>query len=80
MHGRASYFRHAVAQHTFDMLDNFTWWRLIRMLCQRQAAVSVPRRQVIERVSSARPFRAREQRAMRRVSLEVVIGHLYRPA
>jgi|SRR5215475_12808708 len=35
MHGWASYFRHAVAQHTFDMLDNFTWWRLIRMLCTR---------------------------------------------
>jgi len=34
-HGWANYFRHAVAQHTFDMLDNFTWWRLIRMLRQR---------------------------------------------
>lgn len=33
--GWANYFRHAVAQKTFDMLDNFTWWRLIRMLCQR---------------------------------------------
>jgi RNA-directed DNA polymerase len=33
--GWATYFRHAVAQKTFDMLDNFTWWRLIRMLCQR---------------------------------------------
>jgi RNA-directed DNA polymerase len=30
MYGWANYFRHAVAQHTFDMLDNFTWWRLIR--------------------------------------------------
>lgn len=46
----------------------------------RLAEVSVPRRQVIERVSSARPFRARKQRAMCRVSLEVVIGRLYRPA
>jgi RNA-directed DNA polymerase len=35
MHGWANYFRHAVAQHTFDMLDNFTWWRLIRMLGTR---------------------------------------------
>jgi RNA-directed DNA polymerase len=35
MHGWANYFRHAVAQKTFDMLDNFTWWRVIRMLCQR---------------------------------------------
>jgi RNA-directed DNA polymerase len=35
MHGWANYFRHAVAQHTLDMLDNFTWWRLIRMLRAR---------------------------------------------
>jgi RNA-directed DNA polymerase len=33
--GWANYFRHAVAQHVFDMLDNFTWWRLIRMLRAR---------------------------------------------
>ena len=31
----ARYFRHAVAQYVFDMLDNFTWWRLIRMLYRR---------------------------------------------
>ena len=30
--GWARYFRHAIAQHVFDKLDNFTWWRLIRML------------------------------------------------
>jgi len=35
MHGWAKFFRHAIAQHVFDMLDNFTWWRLIRMLRQR---------------------------------------------
>jgi RNA-directed DNA polymerase len=35
MHGWASYFRHAVAKNTFSMLDNFTWWRIIRMLRQR---------------------------------------------
>jgi hypothetical protein len=28
-HGWANYFRHAVAQRTFDMLDNFTWWRAV---------------------------------------------------
>jgi len=33
--GWARYFRHGVAQHVFDMLDNFTWWRLIRMLYRR---------------------------------------------
>ncbi len=35
MHGWASYFRHAVAKHTFSMLDHFAWKRLIRMLMKR---------------------------------------------
>jgi len=35
MHGWASYFRHAVAKGTFSMLDNFAWWRVIRMLKER---------------------------------------------
>ena len=35
MHGWAGYFRHAVAKHTFSMLDHFAWWRLIRMLKRR---------------------------------------------
>jgi RNA-directed DNA polymerase len=35
LHGWASYFRHAIAQRVFDMLDNFTWRRVIRMLCER---------------------------------------------
>jgi RNA-directed DNA polymerase len=35
MHGWASYFRHAVAKNTFSMLDNFAWWRVIRMLKTR---------------------------------------------
>jgi RNA-directed DNA polymerase len=35
LHGWASYFKHAIAQRVFDMLDNFTWRRVIRMLCQR---------------------------------------------
>jgi RNA-directed DNA polymerase len=34
-HGWANYFQHAIAKNTFAMLDNFTWWRLIRMLTQR---------------------------------------------
>jgi RNA-directed DNA polymerase len=34
-HGWASYFKHAVAQRTFDALDHFTWSRLIRMLIAR---------------------------------------------
>ena len=35
LHGWASYFRHAIAQRVFDMLDNFTWRRVIRMLSER---------------------------------------------
>ena len=35
MHGWASYFRHAVAKHTFSMLDHFAWKRLIRLLMRR---------------------------------------------
>jgi RNA-directed DNA polymerase len=35
MHGWANYFRHAVAKGTFSMLDNFAWWRVIRMLRER---------------------------------------------
>ena len=35
MHGWANYFRHAVAKNLFAMLDNFAWWRVIRMLRQR---------------------------------------------
>ena len=35
MHGWAGYFRHAVAKHTFSMLDHFAWRRLIRMLMRR---------------------------------------------
>jgi RNA-directed DNA polymerase len=35
MHGWANYFRHAVAKDTFDMLDHFAWWRVIRMLTER---------------------------------------------
>ena len=35
MHGWASYFRHAVAKHTFNMLDHIAWWRVIRMLRRR---------------------------------------------
>jgi RNA-directed DNA polymerase len=26
---------HAVAKDTFDTLDNFAWWRVIRMLTER---------------------------------------------
>jgi RNA-directed DNA polymerase len=32
MHGWANYFKHAVAKNVFAMLDNFAWWRVVRML------------------------------------------------
>jgi RNA-directed DNA polymerase len=35
MHGWADHFRHAVAKNVFAMLDNFAWWRVIRMLMTR---------------------------------------------
>jgi RNA-directed DNA polymerase len=35
MHGWANYFRHAVAKNVFNMLDNFAWRRVIRMLTVR---------------------------------------------
>ena len=35
MHGWANYFRHAIAKNIFSMLDNFAWWRVIRMLRER---------------------------------------------
>jgi RNA-directed DNA polymerase len=31
-HGWANYFQHAVAKNVFAMLDNFAWWRVVRML------------------------------------------------
>jgi RNA-directed DNA polymerase len=34
-HGWANYFKHAVAKNVFAMLDNFAWWRVIRMLQTR---------------------------------------------
>jgi RNA-directed DNA polymerase len=59
MHGWANYFRHAVAQHTFDMLDNFTWWRLIRMLATRHHwRWKDVRRELVTPTGSWRPITA----------------------
>jgi RNA-directed DNA polymerase len=33
--GWANYFRHAVAKHTFDHLQAFVWWRIVRWLMHR---------------------------------------------
>lgn len=35
MHGWANYFRHAVAKHTFNMLDTFAFWRVANMVRAR---------------------------------------------
>jgi RNA-directed DNA polymerase len=35
MHGWANYFRHGIAKRVFALLDQFAWWRLIRMLRTR---------------------------------------------
>jgi len=35
MHGWAHYFKHAIAKNVFSMLDDFTWWRIIRMMRAR---------------------------------------------
>jgi RNA-directed DNA polymerase len=35
MHGRAGYFKHAVAKDLFSMLDAFAWRRVIRMVMVR---------------------------------------------
>ena len=35
MQGWAGYSRPAIAKNVFGMLDNFTWWRVIRMLRER---------------------------------------------
>jgi RNA-directed DNA polymerase len=33
--GWANYFKHAVAKRTFDHLQQFTWWRIVRMMRAR---------------------------------------------
>jgi len=33
--GWANYFKHAVAQHTFDRLQDFIWWRVVNWVMHR---------------------------------------------
>ncbi len=35
MRGWANYFKHAVAKHTFDRLQDFIWWRVVNWVMQR---------------------------------------------
>ncbi len=36
LRGWGNYFRHAVAKHTFDRLQAFVWWRVVRWVMKRQ--------------------------------------------
>lgn len=35
LRGWTNYFRHAVAKHTFNHLQQFTWWRIVKMMRAR---------------------------------------------
>jgi RNA-directed DNA polymerase len=78
MHGWAHYFRHAVAKNVFAMLDNFAWWRVIRMLRERHRWrwKDVRRRFVIP-AGSWRPITAGETE-LRRIAAISVTRYRYR--
>ena len=78
MHGWANYFRHAVAKNTFSMLDNFTWWRLIRMLRERHHWTwSDVRRRFVTASGQWQPITAGETE-LRKISAIPVTRYRYR--
>jgi RNA-directed DNA polymerase len=78
MHGWANYFRHAVAKNTFGTLDNFTWWRLIRMLRERHHWTwSDVRRRFVTASGQWQPIRAGETE-LRKISAIPVTRYRYR--
>jgi RNA-directed DNA polymerase len=78
MHGWANYFRHAVAKNVFAMLDNFAWWRVIRMLRQRHRwRWKDVRRRFVTPTGSWRPITAGETE-LRRVAAIPVTRYRYR--
>ncbi|MGI5182379.1 group II intron maturase-specific domain-containing protein [Dactylosporangium sp. CA-152071] len=78
LHGWANYFRHAVAKNTFGMLDNFTWWRLIRMLRERHHWTwSDVRRRFVTASGQWRPITAGEIE-LRKISAIPVTRYRYR--
>src|SRR5690348_14578299 len=78
MHGWARYFRHAVAKNVFAMLDNFAWWRVIRMLRQRHRwRWKDVRRQFTDRTGRWLPITAGEIE-MRRIAAIPVTRYRYR--
>jgi RNA-directed DNA polymerase len=80
MHGWANYFRHAVAKNVFAMLDNFAWWRVIRMMRQRHRwRWKDVRRWLVTPSGQWRPITAGEVE-MRRVAAIPVTRYRYRGA
>src|ERR1022692_214755 len=76
--GWAGFFRHAIAQAVFDMLDNFTWWRLIRMLRERHHwRWKDVRRQFTTPTGQWLPITAGETE-LKRISAIPVIRYRYR--
>ena len=78
MHGWANYFRHAVAKNVFAMLDNFAWWRVIRMLMERHRwRWKDVRRWLVGPTGSWRPIAAGETE-LRRIAAIPVTRYRYR--
>lgn len=78
MHGWANYFRHAVAKNVFAMLDNFAWWRVIRMLQVRHHwRWKDVRRQFTDPTGRWLPITAGETE-MRRIAETPVTRYRYR--
>ncbi|WP_222131044.1 group II intron maturase-specific domain-containing protein [Streptomyces sp. CFMR 7] len=40
LRGWCNYFQHGVSKHTFNYVDHFTWWRIVRWLRKRHAKLS----------------------------------------
>ena len=78
MHGWANYFQHAVAKNVFSLLDDFAWWRVIRMLMVRHHwRWKDVRRQFTDPTGRWLPITAGEIE-MRRISAKPVTRYRYR--
>ena len=67
-----NYFRHAVAKNVFAMLDNFAWWRVIRMLRERHRwRWKDIRRRLVTPAGSWRPITAGEIELRRMAAIPV---------
>ena len=78
MHAWANYFRHAVAKNVFSMLDDFAWWRVIRMLTVRHRwRWKDVRRQFTDPTGRWLPITAGETE-MRRIAAIPITRYRYR--